>query len=170
MLRVSVRGSPEDPRVAERGQTPSRAASAPHRLLCPSHTDEDKEPPPAHGVRGASRLIRRIPSPLSGRPPGPAHHVAARSPARSASNSLAARLRPHTSRVGPSRTSQTPEPDLRRAGGVLWLRPGRGRDAPIRPTGDCAGTTGRGGTGEVESHALGVGRGAWVWGKRGGER
>lgn len=104
------------------GQTPRRAASAPHRLLCPNRAAEDKEPPPARGVRGADPSAPHPgPSGASLPPhppalPGPAHHVAARSPAQSASSSLAARLRPRDSRAGPPRRSQTPEPDLRRAG------------------------------------------------------
>lgn len=114
------------------GQTPRRVASAPHRLLCPNRTAEDKEPPPAHGVCGADPPAPHPGSSGASLPPypsalpGPAHHVAARSPARSASSSLAARLRPHTSRVGPPRTSQTPEPDLRRAGSFGSAQAGGG--------------------------------------------
>lgn len=105
----------------------------------------------------APRTIRSVPSPYPPALPIPAHHVASRSPVQSASSSSAAPAPPARQ---PGRAAE-PSPDARAgsAGGeALRLRPSWGRGAPVRPTGDGAGTVGRGGAGWMESRALGAGR------------
>lgn len=114
---------------------PSQAASAPGHLLCPNRAAEDKEPPPARGIRradppaphpdpfGASLPPTRLlcPSLLTMSQPAVRCNQPAAAPQP--------RLRPRASRVGPPSPRRTPEPDQQGArrlgsalagGGALW--------------------------------------------------
>lgn len=105
--------------VPERSRCPAKQPPppAPRRLLCPNRAAEDKEPPPARGIRRADP-----PAPHPG-PSGASLHptrllcpslLTMSRPAVRCNQPAAAlppRLRPRASRVGPRSPRQTPEPD-----------------------------------------------------------